>query len=165
MAEVKGSGWCCMPLLPPVSSFFSFFFFFFRGPFSRGPLSRTRASECPDRSPSPLFFFLPLPPSFSLFLSLSLYIYSTFNRARTRGRIRRRREREVAVMVNGEGTRKERIGGTRRGEKRGDENRARGANAEALTMDLFGREAPKLPDYSITRRGQANGGSGRRGRR
>lgn len=36
---------------------------------------------------------------------------------------------------------------------------------EALTMDLFGGEAPKLPDYSITRRGQADGGSGRcRGR-
>lgn len=32
-------------------------------------------------------------------------------------------------------------------------------------MDLFGREAPKLPDYSITRRGRADGGSGRRGRR
>lgn len=32
-------------------------------------------------------------------------------------------------------------------------------------MDLFGREAPKLPDYSITRRGQADGGSGGRGRR
>lgn len=27
-------------------------------------------------------------------------------------------------------------------------------------MDLFGREAPKLPDYSITRRGQADGESG-----
>lgn len=32
-------------------------------------------------------------------------------------------------------------------------------------MDLFGREAPKLPDYSITRRGQADGESGGRGRR
>lgn len=68
------------------------------------------------------------------------------------------------MMVNGEGMSKERVGEPV-GEKRGDENRARGANAEALTMDLFGREAPKLPDYSITRRGQANGGSGGDGQR
>lgn len=62
-----------MPLLPPVSSLFSFFFFFFRGLFSRGPLSRTRASECSDRS-WVLFF---LSPSFflSLYFFLSLFLY------------------------------------------------------------------------------------------
>jgi len=69
MAEVKGSGWCCVaPLVSSSSS--SFVFFFFRGPFSRGPLSRTRASECSDRSQ--LLFSSSSPV---LFLSLSLCIY------------------------------------------------------------------------------------------
>jgi len=40
---------------------------------------------------------------------------------------------------------------TRRGEKRDEKRREEPTGA--LTMDLFGREAPKLPDYSITRRG------------
>lgn len=105
MAEVKGSGWCCMPLLPPVSSSSSFFFFFFRGPFSRGPLSRTRASECPDRSQ--VLFFLALLSSLSIYISnthTNIYIYNFQRTERTReGYGGREGEREVGGDAGGDG--------------------------------------------------------------
>lgn len=68
----------------------------------------------------------------------------------------------MVVLVNGKDMKEERKEPV--GEIRGDEKRRR-ESMEALTMDLFGGEAPKLLDYSITRRGQADGGSRRRGRR